>query len=120
MSNKSFFAKIEEKILMSTKPDYMDSKEKVDEFIREKSMSKDKIPNGIFKSRDFNGMDVFTFGDENDSIHGGAYINEINYQHLLYCFKLSRKLGAYVVAPVYLLDPNHNAMECIDALEGVI
>jgi len=124
MSNKSFFAKIEEKILMSTKPDYMDSKEKVDEFIREKSMSEEKIPNGIFKSKDFNGMDIFTFGDENASsiilyVHGGAYINEINYQHLLYCFKMSRKLGAYVVAPVYLLAPNHNAIECIDALKGL-
>ena len=32
----------------------------------------------------------FSFGDENSKntilyIHGGAYINEINYQHLLYC-----------------------------------
>ena len=44
MSNKSFFAKIEEKILMFTKPDYMDSKDKIDEFIRDKSLSQDKIP----------------------------------------------------------------------------
>ena len=59
MSNKSFFAKIEEKILMFTKPEYMDSKDKIDEFIREKSLSQDKIPKGIFKSRDFNGMEIF-------------------------------------------------------------
>lgn len=122
MSNKSFIAKMEEKILMFTKPEYMDSKEKIDEFIREKSVSHDNIPKGIFKSIDFNGMDVFTFGDENASnvilyVHGGAYINEINYQHLLYCFKLSRKLDAYVVAPVYMLAPNHKSMECLWAIE---
>lgn len=122
MSNKSFFAKIEEKILMNTKPEYMDSKDKIDEFIRDKSISQDKIPNGIFKSRNFNGMDVFTFGDENTSntilyIHGGAYINEINYQHLLYCFKLSRKLDVNVILPVYLLAPNHKSIECFDAIE---
>lgn len=122
MSNKSFFAKIEEKILRFTKPDYMDSKDKIVEFIREKSRSHDKIPKGIFKSRNFNGMDVFTLGDENASntilyIHGGAYINEINYQHLLYCFKLSRKVDAYVIAPVYLLAPNHKSRECFDAIE---
>ena len=124
MSNKSFFAKIEEKILMFTKPEYMDSKDKIDEFIREKSLSQDKIPKGIFKSRDFNGMEIFNFGDENASdtilyIHGGAYINEINYQHLLYCFKLSRKLGMNVILPVYLLAPNHKSIECFDAIEGL-
>ena len=122
MSNKSFFAKIEEKILMFTKPDYMDSKDKIDEFIRDKSLSQDKIPSGIFKSRDFNGMDVFTLGNENASntilyLHGGAYINEINYQHLLYCFKLSRKLDVHVILPVYLLAPNHKSKECFDAIE---
>lgn len=122
MSNKSFIAKIEEKILMFTKPEYMDSKEKIDEFIKEKSVSQDNVPKGIFKSIDFNGLDVFTFGDEMSSnvilyVHGGAYINEINYQHLLYCLKLSRKLDAYVVAPVYMLAPNHKSMECLGAIE---
>ena len=107
---------------MFTKPEYMDSKEKIDEFIKEKSVSQDNVPKGIFKSIDFNGMDVFTFGDEMSSnvilyVHGGAYINEINYQHLLYCFKLSRKLDAYVVAPVYMLAPNHKSMECLWAIE---
>ena len=106
---------------MFTKPEYMDSKEKIDEFIREKSVSHDNIPKGIFKSIDFNGMDVFTFGDENASnvilyVHGGAYINEINYQHLLYCFKLSRKLDVKVFLPVYPLAPLHKVNETFELL----
>ena len=122
MSGKSFVANLEEIILRFTKPAYMDSKDKIEDFIKEKATSQVKIPKGIFKSRDFNGLDVFTFGDENARhtilfVHGGAYINEINYQHLLYCFKLSRSLDAQVIAPVYGLAPNHNAMECLNAIE---
>ncbi|MDO5811264.1 MAG: alpha/beta hydrolase, partial [Methanobrevibacter sp.] len=122
MSDKrSFFSKIEEIILNFTKPDYMDSKEKIDEFLDEKSRSSDKIPHTIFKSRDFGGLEVFTFGDENAKntivyMHGGAYINEINYQHLLYCMKLSRKLDAYVILPVYPLAPLHKSTETFDLI----
>nr|WP_295160132.1 alpha/beta hydrolase [uncultured Methanobrevibacter sp.] len=117
MSDKrSFFSKIEEVILNFTKPDYMDSMDKIQEFLDEKSKSSDNIPSAIFKSRDIGGLEVFTFGDENAEntilyIHGGAYVNEINYQHLLYCLKLSRKLDAHVLLPVYPLSPLHKAME---------
>ena len=119
--SKSFIAKIEEKILMSTKPEYMNSKEKVDEFLYEKSKSSDNVPNSIFKSIDFNGMKVFTIGDENAKntilyIHGGAYIGEINYQHLLYCWRLSRKLDSYVLLPVYPLAPLHKVKETIELI----
>lgn len=121
MVKKSFVAKIEEKILMYTKPEYMDSKEKIDEFLDEKSKSSDNLPNTIFKSRDFNGLEVFTFGDENADntivyIHGGAYVNEINYQHLLYCWKLSRKLDAFVILPVYPLAPLHKVTETFELI----
>lgn len=107
---KSFIAKIEEVILRHTKPDYMDSKEKIDDFLNDKPNQK---PPGIFKMSD---SQLFTFGNENAKntilyIHGGAYVNEINYQHLLYCIMLSRKLDARVIAPVYPLAPDHNAME---------
>lgn len=113
-SKKSFIAKIEEAILRFTKPDYMDSKEKVDDFLKNKS--DDKPSKGIFKSIDFDGMEVFTFGDENAKntvlyIHGGAYVNQINYQHFLFCFLLSRKLDAHVLAPVYPLAPASKAMQ---------
>ncbi len=124
MVKKSFVAKIEEKILMYTKPEYMDSKEKIDEFLDEKSKSSDNLPNTIFKSRDFNGLEVFTFGDENADntivyIHGGAYVNEINYQHLLYCWKLSRKLDAFVILPVYPLAPLHKVTETFELILGL-
>ncbi|WP_458456925.1 alpha/beta hydrolase [Methanobrevibacter sp.] len=121
MVDKSFIARIEEKILKYTKPKYMDSKDEIDDFIKEKSKSPVKIPKAIFKSTSLNGMQVFTFGDENAKntilyIHGGAYINEINYQHLLYCFLLSRKLNAFVLVPVYPLAPLHNAGETFELM----
>lgn len=109
--NKSFMAKMEEAILRRTKSGYMDSKEEVDNFLRNKPDQ--KPPKGIFKMSD---SQLYTFGNENAEntiifMHGGAYVNEINYQHLLYCRKLSRKLDAYVIAPVYPLAPQHHAME---------
>ena len=119
--SKSIFAKIEESILKSTKPKYMDSKMEIDQFLLDKMNSQDKLPNAFFKSIDFNGMQVFTIGDENAKntilyIHGGAYVNELNYQHLLYCLKLSRKLDAYVLLPVYSLAPLHSANETYDMI----
>ena len=109
--NKSFMARIEEVILRHTKPGYMDSREEVDNFLRNKPDQ--KPPKGIFKMSD---SQLYTFGNENAKntiifMHGGAYVNEINYQHLLYCRKLSRKLDAYVIAPVYPLASQHHAME---------
>ena len=53
MSGKSFVANLEEIILRFTKPAYMDSKDKIEDFIKEKATSQVKIPKGIFKSRDF-------------------------------------------------------------------
>ncbi len=64
MSKKSFIAKIEELILNFTKHDYMDSKEKVEELLS-KDQSTDKPVKSIFKSIDSNGIQVFSFGDEN-------------------------------------------------------
>ena len=120
MSGKSFIAKVEEKILRHTKPKYMDSQECVEDFLEEKSKVPDKPVKSIFKSTAFNGMQVFTFGNKEKCekiilyVHGGAYVNEINLQHHLYCLMLSRKLNAFVLAPVYLLAPNHKAMESFE------
>ena len=123
MNDKSFIAKIEEIILKSTKPDYMDSQDKVNDFLSKKKQNGGPVKS-IFKSVDINGTQVFTFGRKNAKntilfIHGGAYINEINYQHLLYCFLLSRKLDAHVLAPVYPLAPEHSAMETFDIMTGL-
>lgn len=115
----SVIAKIYEKILMFTKPDYMDSQEAVDEFLASKE---DKDPSSIFKSFDFNGMEVFHFGNKESSqrtiifIHGGAYVGEINYQHFFFCYLLARKLNAYVLAPVYPLAPKHSCNETFDLI----
>ena len=122
MSEKSFIAKIEETILRFVKLDYMDSQENVNKFLDKKSKTPQTRVKSLFKSIDFNGMQVFTYGNEIKSknlilyIHGGAYVNEINLQHHLYCMKLSRKLDAYVLAPVYGLAPNHKAIEAFDAI----
>ncbi|MCR5025857.1 MAG: alpha/beta hydrolase [Methanobrevibacter sp.] len=119
---KSFIAKIAEAILRFTKPDYMDSQEKVNEFLDEKSKNEYKPVKSIFKSIDFNGMQVFTFGNKEKCeniilyVHGGAYVNEINYQHYLYCLLLSRKLNAYVLAPVYPLAPSSKATATFDMI----
>lgn len=117
--NKSFIAKIEEAILRRTKPEYMDSKEEIDNFLRNKPDQ--KPPGGIFKMSD---SQVYTFGNENAEktilfMHGGAYVNEINYQHLLYCRKMSRKLDAYVIAPVYPLAPLHKAAETYEMITEI-
>lgn len=120
MSNKkSFIAKIEESILRFTKPDYMDSRAKIDEFLAKKPNQ--NPPGGIFKSIEIENVQVYAFGRENADnailfIHGGAYVNEINYQHLLYCFLLARKLDVYVLAPVYPLAPLHKAAETYEMI----
>lgn len=119
--NKSFIAKLAENILKMTKPDYMDSHEKIKEFLAKKSEKESKPAKSIFKSTVFNGMEVFTFGDENSKniilyVHGGAYVNEINWQHYLFCFLLSKKLDAYVLAPVYSLAPLHKSKETFDRI----
>lgn len=66
-SQKSFIAKVAEIILKSTKPKYMDFQEEINHFL---SYRRDdpKPPGGFFKSFDFNGMEVFTIGDENAKI----------------------------------------------------
>lgn len=125
MSEKSFIARISEIILRFTKPKYMDSQDAIDDFLAKKAETKDKAVKSLFKSTDFNGMQVFTYGNEEKSkniilyVHGGAYVNEINYQHHLYCRKLSRKLNSYVLAPVYGLAPNHKSIETFDAIEAL-
>lgn len=118
--SKSFIAKIEEIILKFTKPDYMDSQEKINDFLTSKPESDTPIKNR-FNSLDFNGMQIFTFGDKNAKntivfMHGGAYVNEINWQHYIFCLLLSRRMDAYVLAPVYPLAPHHTAAETFDAM----
>ena len=122
--SKSFIAKIEEKILMRSKSDFMNSKDKINDLLDERLKTDEKSPKSIFKSIDLNGTQVFTFGEENAKrvivfIHGGAFINEINYQHHLFCLAISKKLGAYVIAPVYPLAPKHSCVETFDLMDDL-
>lgn len=118
----SFIAKMFDFFLKFKKDDYMDSQEKVDDFLVKKSKMKSGPVKSIFKSIDFNGMQMFTFGNKEKCenvilyLHGGAYVNEIFYLHRLYCLMLSRKLNAYVIAPVYPLAPSSKAIETFDRI----
>ena len=120
---KSFLSKIEEYILNATKPEYMTSKKKAKSYLIEQSKKDLCYSKFIFKSLVFEGMEVSVFGDKNKSdriilfVHGGAYVNNLNFQHQLYCSYLSRKLNAYVVAPAYSLAPNNS---CEDAFNSII
>ena len=117
--SKSLLAKILEAVLRATKLKYMDSKEEVDKFIE--NPPKTKVPKRPFKSKNMDGCEVFTFGDENAEntilyVHGGAYVLEINFFQLLHCRKLAKKLNAYVVAPVYPLAPSNKASQTFELL----
>lgn len=105
----SLMSKFVKIILKHTKPSYMTSKDELDKYLTDNNS---KIPDNFFKSFDFNGIEVFKFGDnEKDKIiylHGGAFINEINYQHFLYCYLISIILNIEVLAPVYPLAPNNS------------
>ncbi len=119
----SFIAKLANFILKKTKPSYMDSQSDVEEFLLKKSNQQKKHVKSIFKSFDFNGMQVFTIGNKSKSkntilyIHGGAFVNEVNLQHLFYSYILSRKLNAYVLVPVYPLTPDFNYSHSFKLIE---
>lgn len=120
-SKKSFIAKIAESILKFTKPKYMNSNKEVNDFLAKQAKKTDKHVRSIFKSTYFNEMQVFTYGKKESEnmvlyIHGGAYIGQINMQHHLFCFMLSRKLNVRVISPVYPLAPNHKASESFDLI----
>ena len=118
--SKSVMANLFEKALRFLKPKVMDSQVEVTDFLENRENS-DKPVKSIFKSYDFRGMQVFRFGDENSRkvilyMHGGAYVNQINLQHYLYCSLLARKLDVYVLAPVYPLAPFHSASESFELI----
>lgn len=115
MLKQSFLSKIAEIILRQTKPKYMNSKKEIESYLDNK---RDEEFNTIFKTETFNSMKFVSFGEKyNDNqvilyIHGGAYVNQMNYQHTLYCYILSKFLKKRIIAPVYPLAPNHHYDEC--------
>ena len=118
-NNNSLISKLYKKILMFTKPDYMDNKEIIEDFLNQRLKQNINKPNFVFKSINLYGVEVFSFGDITSEgvivfIHGGAFVNEINMQHLIFCWYLARKINAHVIAPIYPLAPKHNVLECYD------
>lgn len=89
----------------------MTSQEKIDLFL---DNHEDKKFSTIFHTEEFNNIKLVTFGDNYpDSnlilyIHGGAYVNQMNYQHTLYCYILSKLLKTRIIAPCYPLTPRYN------------
>ena len=121
---KSTISKIEEKILKLTKPKYMNSEIEIEKFLAKKLKAKDKTIKTLFKTKKYNDNQVLTFGNENKEriilyIHGGGYINEINIQHKIYSYLLSRKLNAYVLMPVYPLTPKYTYKETYELISHI-
>lgn len=114
MSNRSFLSNIVEFILRQTKPNYMNSKEDIESYLENKN---DEEVKTIFNTKYYNSMKYVSFGEKYGDehvilyVHGGAFVNQMNYQHTLYCFILSKILKTCVVAPVYPLTPNHDYKE---------
>ena len=119
MSNRSLLSKIEEFILRQTKPKYMNSKEDVKLYLKNKH---DEEVKTIFNTEHFNSMKYVSYGEKYGDehvilyIHGGAYVNQMNYQHTLYCYILSKLLKTRVVAPAYPLTPNHDYKESYELI----
>lgn len=114
MNNRSLLSKVAEFILKKTKPGYMNSVDEIELFLADK---KDEPVRTIFHTIEFEGMKMVSIGrDYDDShiilyIHGGAYVNQLNFQHTLYCYVLSRILKKRIILPAYPLAPEHNYKE---------
>ena len=65
LESKDVIAKIEESILKSMKLDFMDSEDRVNDFLNERLIAPEKVPKSIFKSINLYGIQVFPFGDKN-------------------------------------------------------
>ncbi len=121
MQNPSFISKIVKSILKNTKPEYMTSQNKIEEYLAYK---KDEKVKTIFKTKEVGMLKNIFFGDENNSsiiiyIHGGAYINQLNIQHKIYCYILNKLLKIPVIAPIYPLAPNHDYNESFELITNL-
>ena len=121
---KSTISKIEETILKRTKPKYMNSQIEAEKIITEKLKTEDKQIKTLFKTKTYKNNQILTFGNKNKDriilyIHGGGYISEINIQHKLYCYYLSRKLNAHVLMPIYPLTPKHTYKETYELITQI-
>lgn len=114
---KSIITKITELILKKTKPKYMDSNKEVNLFLEKKEDNDFKT---IFHTEYFKDMKLVSFTGKKNSvilyIHGGAYVNQLNIQHSLYCLILNKLLKMDVILPAYPLTPKHEFRESYELI----
>ncbi len=118
----SLLSKIAEFILWKTKPRYMTSEDEIQKLLENREDEKFK---SVFKTRKMGGIEVVSIGEKYDDnrtilyIHGGAYINQLNIQHQLYCLLLSKILKIHIILPVYSLAPLHDNSECYEEITAL-
>lgn len=75
------------------------------------------------KSREMFGCQMLIFNESTSAqhlilyLHGGAYVNEIQMPHMIFCDKLAKEADATIFLPVYPLAPNHTYEETYTILE---
>lgn len=111
MSNRSFLSIIAELILKKTKPDYMNSHEKIELFLTSKMDEKE-----LEEIKDISYGDNYSDNGVVLYLHGGAYVNPLNMQHRAYCYILSRVLKRRVIALSYPLTPKYTYRESYELL----
>lgn len=111
MSNRSFLSKIAELILKKSKPDYMNSQEKIELFLTNKMDEKESE-----EIKDISYGDNYSKDGVVLYLHGGAYVNQLNMQHRTYCYILSRILKRRVIALAYPLTPKHTYRDSYELL----
>lgn len=107
-------------------------KNKADESMEKRSAVEDetyeipKLPyHTKVKSKDLFGCQMIMFNESTTTeriilyLHGGAYVNEMDNLHIIFCDKLAKKVNATVFAPIYPLAPNHTYEETYNIVENL-
>ena len=105
-------------------------KNKAVEHMDERSLVEDEdyeLPKRIYhtkvKNEELFGCQTVIFNEKETTerivlyLHGGAYVNEIQKLHLVFCDKLAKKANATVFTPIYPLAPNHTYEETYQIVE---
>ncbi len=109
-----------------------DDKNKAYELMEKRSIEEDEtyeIPKLPYltkvKSKDLFGCQMILFNESTTTeriilyLHGGAYVNEMDNLHIIFCDKLAKKVNATVFAPIYPLAPNHTYEETYNIVENL-
>ena len=126
----SKMSKIVEFGLRHNPKEFVDNKEKADNFMEKRSLVEDeiyKLPKLKYRTDVENkimfGCQMVIFNENEDSqhiviyLHGGAYVSEITIPHISFCDKIAEKTNSTVFAPLYPLAPNHTFEETYEIVE---